>query len=296
MTSPAYTIIRLQDPAYPSLLKEIASPPKKLYVHGDATLLNQTQLAIVGSRNPSHSGREHAKRFSREATQYGLVITSGLAMGIDACAHEAALEQGRTIAVLGCGIDQIYPKCHRTLYNSVAQSGCLVSEFPPGTPPRAHHFPMRNRIITGLSLGTLVVEAAIKSGSLISARTAMEQNREVFAVPGHIDNPLSRGPHQLIQQGAKLVETINDIIVELPNCVPSIATKATEKSKKHNKNNDKELDSAHCMLLEYMQYERMSLELLIHKSGLSAQQVKKALLELELFGHIKCEFGQYEKV
>lgn len=292
----AYTMITPSDSAYPESLRHINQPPKQLYVLGDVQLLQLPQLAIVGSRNPSLYGKTQATAFAAAAAAMGWVITSGMAMGIDAYAHQAALSVGRSIAVLGCGVDVIYPKRNQQLYQDLLTQGCIISEFAPGTAPRAQHFPMRNRIITGLALGTLVVEATLKSGSLISARYAMEQNREVFAIPGSINNPLARGPHQLIQQGAKLVETIDDIIVELPAIAVTQQQANVVDDKKSHKNNDKRLVDEHKKLLEYIGHERIDLETLIAISGFSAEQAKNLLLELELFGHIKYEFGQYERV
>ncbi len=209
-------IITCHDPAYPVLLLELPDPPLLLYVHGSVSLLSEPQLAIVGSRNPSSSGEQTAIDFARHLAAAGLVITSGLALGIDAASHRGALDvDAPTIAVMGTGLDRVYPARHRDLARQIAEQGSLVSEFPIGTPPKPENFPQRNRIISGLSLGTLVVEAAIRSGSLISARYAMEQGREVFAIPGSIHNPLARGCHHLIRQGAKLVETAEDVIDEL---------------------------------------------------------------------------------
>ena len=199
----------LHDARYPELLKQIADPPSILFVQGDVSLLAKWQIALVGSRNPSASGRDTAYEFSRYLAQDGITINSGLAMGIDAASHQGALAAGgKTIAVIGTGLDRVYPAKHRELAHEIASTGAIVSEFALGTSPRAENFPRRNRIISGLSLGTVVVEAAVKSGSLITARMAMEQGREVFAIPGSIHNPLARGCHQLIRQGAKLVENI----------------------------------------------------------------------------------------
>jgi DNA processing protein len=209
-------LLRYNDADYPSILLEIADPPPLLYVLGDAKLLASPQLAIVGSRRPSRGGCEHAYRFARELAQSGWVITSGMALGIDGEAHRGALDaKGKTIAVLGTGLDLPYPHRHRDLYQQIAEQGVVISEWPLGSPPIAGHFPRRNRIISGLSLGVLVVESALQSGSLVTARLALEQNREVFAIPGSIHNPSVKGCHQLIRQGAKLVEEIAHIQEEL---------------------------------------------------------------------------------
>ncbi len=203
--------------AYPALLASIPDPPLALFVEGDADVLALPQLAVVGSRNPTAHGRDTAVQFAAHLARSGLAITSGLALGIDAASHRGALQAGgRTVAVLGCGLDTIYPRENEPLAAAItAGGGALVADLPTGTAPLKQHFPRRNRIISGLSVGTLVVEAALRSGSLITARLAGEQGREVFAIPGSIHNPLARGCHRLIRQGAKLVEDADDIFVEL---------------------------------------------------------------------------------
>lgn len=211
-------LLSFDDERYPTLLRHIARPPALLYVQGDANLLNAHQIAIVGSRKPTRSGENNATRFAAELAQRGYCITSGLALGVDGAAHRGALQaNGKTIAVMGTGIDQRYPKRHVKLAEEIiACGGALVSEFPLQTKATPQNFPQRNRIVSGMSLGTLVVEAAVKSGSLISAKFALEQNREVFAIPGALQNPLSRGCHALIKQGAVLTETVDDIVEQLP--------------------------------------------------------------------------------
>lgn len=209
-------LVSIHDPAYPALLKEISDPPELLYYRGDLVIANQPLLAMVGSRRPSRRGADDARDFAQVLAQAGMGIASGMALGIDAAAHRGALDvDGATVAVLGTGADACYPRSHRALYDEIAKRGLILSELPPGSPPLRHHFPRRNRIISGLSLGVLVVEAAIKSGSLITARLALEQNREVFALPGSLHNPASRGCNGLIRSGAKLVESIDDILEEL---------------------------------------------------------------------------------
>ena len=212
----SHHILTLHDLAYPRLLREIADPPPLLFVHGNPALLSRPQIAIVGSRNPSAGGRSLAEDFARSLCRSGLIVTSGMALGIDAASHQGALRaKGGTIAVAGTGPDRIYPARHRSLAQAIVEQGAIISEFSLGTPALPGNFPRRNRIISGLSLGVLVVEAACKSGSLITARLAAEQGREVFALPGSIHNPLARGCHRLIRQGAKLVEDIGDILEEL---------------------------------------------------------------------------------
>ena len=222
---PARRIISYFCDTYPPLLKEIASPPLLLFCEGDTELLSTPQLAIVGCRNPSISGRETARQLACELASCGLTITSGLACGIDGQAHVGALQaNGATVGVLGSGLNRIYPRQHRQLALELRDKGLVVSEFWPDTPPVAHNFPRRNRIVSGLSLGVLVVEAARRSGSLITARLAAEQGREVFAIPGSINNRLSQGCHYLIQQGAKLIETTADILDELPPLLGGVGT------------------------------------------------------------------------
>ncbi len=213
---PQHYLLVWSDPDYPPLLRKIPDPPVMLYVMGDRKLLSRPQLAIVGSRNPTPMGRENARAFAKNLADAGLIITSGMALGIDGAAHRGALEAGgQTIAVAGTGLDRVYPSRHRDLAHDIVRHGALVSEFPLGTPPKPENFPVRNRLISGLSLGTLVVEAALQSGSLITARLATDQGREVFAIPGSIHSPQSRGCHALIRQGVKLVETAQDILEEL---------------------------------------------------------------------------------
>lgn len=205
------------DPDYPPLLRRISSPPLALFLEGDPTLAWRPSVAVVGSRAPTAGGREHAFAFATQLVRAGFVIASGLASGIDAAAHRAALAlgPGRTVAVLGCGPDVPYPSTHRGLLAEVAAQGCVISEHPPGTQPRREFFPSRNRLLAGLSLGTLVVEAGQRSGALITARQAADAGREVFALPGSIRNPLSRGCHRLIRDGAQLVEDPQEVIDQL---------------------------------------------------------------------------------
>ncbi len=209
-------IVTLHCPEYPQRLKQIDDAPALLYVHGNLSILKDPQLGIVGSRNPTQSGHNNAYEFAKHLATTGLCITSGLALGVDGAAHQGAIDgEGPTIAVIATGVDRVYPAKHRELAHKIVENGAIVSEFPIGTHPDSRHFPRRNRIISALSYGVLVVEAALKSGSLITARLAMEQNREVFAIPGSIHNPLAKGCHQLIRQGAKLVETAEDILEEM---------------------------------------------------------------------------------
>lgn len=277
-------ILTIEDERYPSLLKEITDPPCLLYVQGDVSLLNDWQLAIVGSRNPSPSGRNTAYDFAHYLAEGGLVVTSGLAMGIDAAAHKGALSKGKTIAVVATGLDRVYPAQHRQLAYDIVENGAMVSEFPLGTSPRPELFPRRNRIISGLSLGTLVVEAALKSGSLITARMAMEQSREVFAIPGSIHNPLSRGCHQLIRDGAKLVETAQDIIEEL-GALAGIKTQHEDTKDKTESTHEK--DGDYQVLLNHLGFDPVAIDSLIENTGLTADAVSSMLLLLELEGVVE---------
>ena len=279
-------IVTINDERYPQRLREIDSAPPLLFINGRPELLQTTQLGVVGSRNPSAGGKENAFNFAQSLAKAGLTITSGLAQGIDAAAHRGAQAGiGLTIAVTGTGLDRVYPARHRELAHEIASNGALISEFATGTPPMAAHFPRRNRIISGLSLGILVVEAAPKSGSLITARLANEQGREVFAIPGSIHNPLARGCHNLIRQGAKLVETTDDVLSELglePNFI------SAEQS---NVNDTSKLDDESVKLLSSMGHDPVSIDTLVERSQLGAEQVSSILLVLELQGMVSCLAG-----
>lgn len=283
-------VITLLDSRYPELLKQIPDPPSLLYVMGDVTLLNTEQLAIVGSRNPTHSGRQTAYEFARDLAQVGWTLTSGMALGIDGACHEGCMAAGgKTVAVIGTGLDRIYPARHRELAHQIAEKGVLVSEFPLGTSPLPGNFPQRNRIISGLSRGVLVVEAAIQSGSLITAQLALEQNREVFAVPGSIHSPQSRGCNALIRQGAKLVETATHIYEELLDIVP-LHPHSKDKSEQQSLDT---LDSEYQKLLECVGYEPAAVDVVVQRSGLTADAVCSMLLVLELQGYIVATSGGY---
>jgi DNA processing protein len=272
---------------YPPLLLQIRGSPPVLFVRGDPLCLQHAQLAIVGSRNPTAGGRGTAREFAQHFARCGLAITSGLALGIDAACHEGALAaEGATLAVCGNGLDTVYPPTHRRLADRIAASGALVSEFVPGTPPRPAHFPQRNRLIAGLSLGTLVVEAARESGSLITARFAADVGREVFAIPGSIHNPLSKGCHHLIRQGAKLVEDANDVLSELPlSHLEQILTGSTIGAESAGAARP-QLDKAHKILLDALAFEPATVDTLIERTGLPSESVASMLLILELGGHV----------
>jgi DNA processing protein len=275
-------VVTIGDPRYPAALLETADPPLLLYAVGRIELLLHPAIAVVGSRNPTPQGRENALALATELGRAGLVIVSGLALGIDAAAHEGGLAGGAgTIAVIGTGIDIVYPKRHAALFERIAAEGLIVSELPLGAPPLAPHFPQRNRIIAGLCLGTLVVEAAMQSGSLITARLAAEAGREVFAVPGSIHSPQARGCHALIQQGAKLVSQAQDVLDELhwrPVGTPTAAAAA-------------EPDS-HDPVLEALGHEVRTLDDLVARTGMSAATLNARLLDLELDGRVARLPGQ----
>ncbi len=285
-------VLTLHGPGYPSLLKEIADPPPLLFVQGNAAVLELAQLAIVGSRNPTPSGQQTAREFARFLSRAGLAITSGLAAGIDGAAHLGALEGTTpTLAVTGTGLDRVYPSRHRDLAHRIAEQGALLSELPPGTPPIPANFPRRNRIISGLSVGTLVVEAAQKSGSLITARLATEQGREVFAIPGSIHNPLARGCHALIRQGAKLVETAADILEELGPLLGIRLNTPAEPPPSEAESAPRQWDREYRQLMAALDYDPVPVDLLIQRSGLTADAVSSMLLLLELEGFVSAAPG-----
>lgn len=269
---PGCYIVTLADARYPRLLLEIPDPPPLFYARGKIDLLNRPMLAVVGSRNATAQGLRNAETFSRTFSAGGLTIVSGLALGIDEAAHRGGLGgAGSTIAVLGTGIDIAYPKRNAQLFADIANSGLLISEYPIGTPPVAHNFPRRNRLISGLSRGCLVIEAALGSGSLITARLAAEQGREVFAIPGSIHSPLSRGCHSLIKQGAKLVETAEDVLVEFG-------------SWSHASTSTPQPEEMSAGLLGHMGFDPVDIDALCARASLPAEAVTSELLRLELDG------------
>ena len=285
-------LITIQDRDYPALLREIASAPVCLFAAGRRETIATVQFAIVGSRNPSHAGRRLAEEFARELAMSGLTICSGLALGIDYHAHLGALKAKRpTVAVLGNGLQQVYPARHKAVAAEIIEQGLLVSEFFPDIAPRPGHFPQRNRLISGMSTGVLVVEAARKSGSLITAHYGLEQGREVFAIPGSIHNPLARGAHSLIRQGAKLVECTADIFEELGPLVGAAAGRPAAAT-----NKDDGLEPDYKKLLELMAYDEVSVNHLVESSGLTADTVSSMLLIMELDGIVEAgNTGKYRR-
>lgn len=278
LDKPGRHLVTFDDTHYPPLLKEIHDPPVALFVQGHRARLAQWQIAVVGSRNPTPAGRETTAELAGELVGQGLAVTSGLAIGIDAAAHCGALAAGGiTLAVTGAGLDRVYPARHRRLVERIAEQGALLSEYPPGTAPLPAHFPRRNRIISGLSLGTLVVEAATRSGSLITARTALEQGREVFAVPGSIHNPLTRGCHAMIRAGAKLVEDIRDILEELGPLAGAAVAGAPAASPAAGR-----LQAEARQVLDQIDHDPTSLDTLVERTGYPAAMLSPILLELEM--------------
>ncbi len=287
--APGHAVVTLADAAYPKLLLEIADPPPLLYAIGRLELLAQPALAIVGSRNATAQGMRNAEQFAAAFSAAGLTIVSGLAVGIDAAAHAGGLSgQGSTIAVLGTGVDVTYPRQNAALAARIAESGLLLSEFALGSAGSAHHFPRRNRLISGLSQGCLVVEAAIASGSLITARAAADQGREVFAIPGSIHSPLSKGCHALIKQGAKLAESAEDVLAEL-TAFRRTASASTRAATPPPEDED--------ALLAHMGFDPVDVDSICTRSGLTVQRVCADLLRLELAGRVAAlPGGRYQRL
>jgi len=300
LAQPGHDLITWDSPRYPALLRSLSSPPAALFTDGDAETLWQPQLAIVGSRNPTAGGIENARDFSGAVAQNGLTVTSGLAAGIDAAAHAAAMAAGgRTIAVAGNGLDRVYPASNRGLAEKIRNQGVLLSEFPPGTRPLRSHFPARNRIISGLSIGVLVIEAGLNSGSLITARLAAEQGREVFALPGSIHNPMSKGCHRLIREGAKLVETVMEILQELAPLAGKLAATLRPEPQLHgpavleNAEPEPNLggDPGYRKVWDCLGHDPMTIDTIIRASGLTAKAVSAMLQVLELRGIVEAHRG-----
>jgi DNA processing protein len=280
-TSVGCSVVTLGDPGYPQSLLDTADPPLLLYLQGRGKLLSATSVAVVGSRNPTRQGVDNARAFAAHLSQAGLVVVSGLALGIDGAAHEGALEgPSGTIAVVGTGLARVYPQRHLELAHRIASEGLLVSEYPLEVPPLAAHFPQRNRLIAGLSRGTLVVEAAARSGSLITAQLAAEAGREVFAIPGSIHAPQSRGCHALIKQGAKLVDTAQDVLEELRMPAPVLDTTGPVTSDRQDP------------LLDALGFDPVTLDALAARTGWALTELNTRLLELELSGHVARLPGQ----
>jgi DNA processing protein len=298
LEQPGHHLLPFTDPGYPAALGELPHKPLVLYVDGDPAVLSHPQLAIVGSRSPTPAGRETAFQFAQDLAGHGLAISSGLAEGIDSAAHRGALAAGGiTLALLGCGVDVVYPPGNRQLSGQIRLDGALVSPFALQTPPRREHFPQRNNLIAALALGTLVVEAAKRSGSLITARFAGDHHRELFAVPGSIHNPLSRGCHELIRQGAKLTETTADILEELDPQRLLMHYNGAEKRSSGQAPPDPGMDKDRKILLDALGFDPTDPDLLVVRTGFKAQAVSSLLLILELEGHVQsAPGGRYSRV
>ena len=298
LEAPNHELIPFTDPRFPSGLKALNDCPVALHVSGRVEALKDPQLAVVGSRHPTAQGRENALSLSQSLSERGLCITSGMAEGIDACAHQGALDvQGGTLGILGAGIDVVYPRCNQKLYEQVAHYGTLVSEFPLGCAPRRGNFPRRNRLIAALGLGTLVVEAARRSGSLLTAMLAGAYGRQVFAVPGSIHNPLSRGCHELIKKGAALVEDADDILLKL-NFSAFFANDLAHQPRSASDPMDTSgMDKDHKILLDALGFDPVDLDSLIVRTGFKPEAVSSMMLILELEGHVQAApGGRYSRV
>lgn len=299
-------LLTLDDPLYPPQLKQISDPPLLLFVKGDPNALLLPQLAVVGSRHASMSGLNNAHAFCFDLAKRGLVITSGLAAGIDTKAHLGAIDaQGQTIAVMGTGINTIYPKQNQSLAKTITHQGAVISEFPFNTPPNAHNFPRRNRVIAGLALGTLVIEAAQKSGTLITARLSMENNRPVMAIPGSIHNPLAKGCHLLIKQGAQLVESAQDIMQEITPSIDMLADQLKTSIKvMDDENLEKQSDTPNIKLSDSQQhiydqldFNPIAFDAIVNSTGLTSGDLAADLLIMELSGLVeKLPGAKYQKI
>jgi DNA processing protein len=303
LAQPSHALLTCDGADFPALLDEAAGAPAALFVAGDSGVLWQPQVAIVGSRNATQGGCANADAFARALASAGFAITSGLAEGIDTAAHEGALGVGAaTLAVLGTGPDRVYPSRQGPLAARITAQGALVSEFPPGTPAHEKHFPRRNRVIAGLSLGTLVVEAGVRSGALITARNATEAGREVFAIPGSIHNPLARGCHQLIRQGAKLIETAGEIITELAPLAQRLGATLRQRLDESTERPApcvldaipaRAVDPDYARLYRALGHDTLGVDQLAERSGLPVATLASMLLTLELDGEIVAERGGY---
>jgi DNA processing protein len=294
LAQPGHRLLRCTEADFPPPLETIPQPPAALYVAGDAGLLLLPQVAVVGARSASAAGLAHARAFARTLAQAGFVVTSGMADGIDAAAHAAALEAGApTVAVVGTGPDLVYPRKHRELAQRIAAQGTVVSEFPPGTPARADHFPRRNRIIAGLALGTLVIEAGLQSGSLITARLAGEQGREVFALPGSIHNPLARGCHRLIRDGARLVESAGEVVEALVPAARALGVELAQRLQAPVAAGEvrvggwRDDDADYRCLLQALGHDPVTLDELVERTGRGTAELSSMLLMLELEGRVE---------
>jgi len=303
LSQPNHHLLCWDDDAYPVLLRRISNPPAALFIDGDPGCLWQPQIAVIGSRNPTAGGLDHARDFASTLARQGMTITSGLASGIDTAAHVAALDAGAlTIAVNGTGLDQVYPASSRAVAGRIRSQGAMISELPLGSPPKRQHFPSRNRIISGLSLAVLVIEAGLNSGTLITARKAAEQGRDVFALPGSLNNPMAKGCHRLIREGARLVETVADIMQELGPVAAELQMEIRQRLDLVDDAPEKTVKTAQSLLddtdyrtvWDLMGYDPKPMDVIIEQSGLSAREISSMLLMMELKGMvIKHGNGRY---
>lgn len=306
LSEPNHHLLCWDDDSYPALLRRISGPPAALFIDGDPGCLWQPQIAIIGSRNPTAGGLDHARDFATTLARQGMTITSGLASGIDTAAHAAALNTGAlSIAVNGTGLDRVYPKSSQAVAHRIRSQGAMVSELPLGSPPLRQHFPSRNRIISGLSLAVLVIEAGLNSGTLITARKAAEQGREVFALPGSLHNPMAKGCHRLIREGARLVETTADIMQELGPLAAELQMEIRQRLENLDAVDEKPTgrdtnllnDTDYNTVWNVLSYDPKAMDIIIEQSGLSAREVSSMLLMMELKGLVKkYDNGRYLRV
>lgn len=293
---PGNHLLGWQDPDYPALLRGGAHPPAILFVRGDPSLLWHPQIAVVGSRRPTAGGVANAREFARCFARAGFAVTSGLAQGVDAAAHLGAMDGGRTIAVLGTGPDQCFPPANTRLMEAIGESGTVVTEHPPGTPGLRQHFPSRNRLIAGLSLATVVIEAAVRSGALITARLAAEAGREVFAVPGSIHNPMARGCHRLIREGVGLVESPDEVIAALMPIASELATVVQGRlSRPASAPAGIAASGPERLVWRALGHDPVNLDQLCLRTGLTVGPLSAMLLAMELDGKISAEHGRYSR-
>lgn len=303
LSQPNHHLLCWDDESYPALLRRISSPPAALFIDGDPGCLWQPQIAVIGSRNPTAGGLDHARDFATTLARQGMTITSGLASGIDTAAHTAALDTGAlTIAVNGTGLDRVYPKSSQGVASRIRSQGAMISELPLGSPPLRQHFPSRNRIISGLSLAVLVIEAGLNSGTLITARKAAEQGREVFALPGSLHNPMVKGCHRLIREGARLVETTTDIMQELGPVATELQMEIRQRLESQDDDTDNQVckqtdlldDADYNTVWNVLSHDPKAVDIIIEQSGLSAREVSSMLLMMELKGLVrKYDNGRY---
>jgi DNA processing protein len=299
LAQPGHHLVGWHDGNYPDLLRRTGNPPPALFIAGNPELLWHAQIAVVGSRHPSAGGRDNAGDFARDFARSGFVVASGLAQGVDTAAHRSALEHGRTVAVVATGLDLVFPRSNHALAGRIAAEGALVSEHPPGTPPLSEHFPSRNRIIAGLALGTVVIEAAERSGALITARLAADAGREVFALPGSIHNPMARGCHRLLRQGACLAESPGEVMDALAPLAHALADSLRGRLNPVATEPARGMATAcppvQAGLWRALGHDPVSVDQLSERTGLTVAELAPMLLGMELDGRISAENGRYAR-